>query len=115
MRVTKRARCIFRKVRPGVILLKNTEMRAMTQRSAKPTHNPVGPHIVKVNDTIPYSVPLRVGALYFWDVTGGIVLLGQGTNQVLIKWARPGAGIVRISTQHRDAMAEPGGLSVTIK
>lgn len=89
-------------------------MRAMTQRNAKPIHTPAGLQIVKVNDTTPYSVPLRVGALYYWDVTGGIILLGQGTNQILIKWAKPGAGIVRLSTQYGEAMPEPGGLSITI-
>jgi hypothetical protein len=44
-----------------------------------------------------YSVPLNVGTTYFWTASGGIIVSGQGTNKVSIKWNGGVAGAVKVS------------------
>lgn len=47
-------------------------------------------------NTVLYSVPSSAGAQYFWNVTGGTILSGQGTNQITVQW-NPGSGLGEVS------------------
>ncbi|MFN0015325.1 MAG: PKD domain-containing protein, partial [Saprospiraceae bacterium] len=50
------------------------------------------------NATATYTVPKWLSVLYNWQVTGGTVLSGQGTNVVVIQWGTaPGPGIINLS------------------
>ena len=44
-----------------------------------------------------YCTPLNVGSTYFWAVTGGTVVGGQGTNCVTILWGAIGSGTVSVA------------------
>jgi uncharacterized protein (DUF1501 family) len=44
-----------------------------------------------------YSVPLLQGATYQWEVVGGTILTGQGTNTITVKWNNGTAGSVKVT------------------
>jgi hypothetical protein len=41
-----------------------------------------------------YLVPYVAGRFYFWTVTGGRILSGQGTNSIVVEWDQDGIGSV---------------------
>lgn len=43
-----------------------------------------------------YSVPFLEGATYQWEVVGGTILTGQGTNTITVKWNNGTAGSVNV-------------------
>ncbi|OWY21881.1 hypothetical protein BVG80_12190 [Sphingobacteriales bacterium TSM_CSM] len=47
-------------------------------------------------NTTVYSVPASAGAQYFWSVTGGTIVSGQGTNEIAVQW-NPGSGQGQVS------------------
>jgi hypothetical protein len=97
---------------PTVILFKkNNAMLFMNTTTAAP----IGPHIVNVKDQLPYFVPLKVGALYSWSVTGGNIKFGQGTNQIIVEWTESGEGSVNIIVNHRGTKPQPTGITVIIE
>jgi len=50
------------------------------------------------NATATYTVPKWMSVVYNWQVTGGTVLSGQGTNTVVIQWGTaPGPGIINLT------------------
>lgn len=50
------------------------------------------------NATATYTVPKWMSVLYNWQVSGGTVLSGQGTNTVVIQWGTaPGPGIINLT------------------
>lgn len=44
-----------------------------------------------------YSVPATAGHTYIWDVVGGTILSGQGTNQIQVQWSSGTAGTVSVT------------------
>ncbi|MCB0599353.1 MAG: PKD domain-containing protein [Lewinellaceae bacterium] len=45
-----------------------------------------------------YTVPKWASVYYDWQVTGGAVLSGQGTNTVVVQWgAAPGPGVINLN------------------
>lgn len=45
-----------------------------------------------------YTVPKWLSVDYNWQVTGGTILSGQGTNTVVIQWgAAPGPGVIQLN------------------
>lgn len=67
------------------------------------TVNPVanatisGPNTVVENLTYGYSVPSTTGATYLWNVTGGTILSGAGTNSIMVQWGSAGTGTVTVT------------------
>jgi hypothetical protein len=58
----------------------------------------VGSSSVKLNDTSSYSVALATGYTYSWNVSGGTVLSGLGSNQIKVHWNQTGAsGVVKVN------------------
>lgn len=43
-----------------------------------------------------YSVPSLAGANFQWEVVGGTILAGQGTNTITVKWENGTAGSVKV-------------------
>ena len=54
-----------------------------------------GDAIVNINSELFYTDTLQVGAQYVWEVINGIILSGQGTNIIKIRWNNFGNGEVR--------------------
>lgn len=42
--------------------------------------------------SVTYSTPFTNGSKYFWEIEGGDILGGQGTNQVTVDWGDVGTG-----------------------
>jgi hypothetical protein len=82
---------------------------------ATTTLSPIGPHIVNVKDKLPYFVPLKAGAIYSWQVHGGQIMFGQGTNQIIVEWTRSGEGSVNLTVNQRGAKAQPTGITVIVE
>jgi PKD repeat protein len=59
------------------------------------------------NATATYSVPKWLSALYAWQVTGGTIISGQGTNTIQVQWG-PGPGPGMIHLQYNSSFL--GGL-----
>ena len=46
---------------------------------------------------VEYSTPNVPGHNYFWEVTGGTITSGQGTNSITVDWGITSPGIVRVT------------------
>jgi len=44
-----------------------------------------------------YTAPKWMGVYYHWQVTGGTILLGEGTNTITVKWGGPGTGTITLN------------------
>ncbi|MBL7798809.1 MAG: PKD domain-containing protein [Saprospiraceae bacterium] len=50
------------------------------------------------NASATYTVPKWMSVVYNWQVTGGTILSGQGTNTVVIQWGTaPGPGVINLN------------------
>ncbi len=71
---------------------------AFVIRKAGCSFSPVitGITTVCTNEPQTYSVPVIPGSSYVWTVTGGVIVSGQGTNQISVLWNNGIAGTVNI-------------------
>lgn len=66
------------------------------------------------NGTI-YSVNLNPGSTYTWNVTGGAIASGQGTNTINVDWGTSGSGSVSVfETNPAGCPSQPTNINVTI-
>lgn len=56
---------------------------------------------VCTDGTMNYSTAAQAGASYFWTVTGGSIVSGQGTNSIEVKWAAGGNGSVKVDVMQQ--------------
>ncbi len=52
----------------------------------------IGADSVNQLQIVDYSVAVNQGVNYYWEITGGDILNGQGTNSVQIQWSGVGTG-----------------------
>lgn len=58
----------------------------------------IGDSAVTVNYITNYTTPYSYGAQYIWSVTNGLILSGQNTNTISVKWnSTPSQGIVNVT------------------
>lgn len=63
-----------------------------------PTPNISGDVDVCENETaVAYSTPAVGGNTYVWNVTGGAIASGAGTNSITVDWGGPGGGSVEVT------------------
>ena len=77
--------------------------------SAIPAPVVSGLALVCENDEADYSTPYNEGSSYTWEVTGGTVVSGTGTDQVVILWGTAGTGYVTVTELNAgncEAMSE---------
>ena len=55
-----------------------------------------GPIVVCENSTEVYTLPKWMTTTYQWDVTGGVVLSGDGSHQATIQWGPAGVGTIHV-------------------
>ncbi len=55
-----------------------------------------GPSSVCIGSEITYKTPFNAGRTYRWDVSGGIIQSGQGTDSVVVLWGFLGVGTVSV-------------------
>lgn len=61
-----------------------------------------------------YSVINTPGSTYNWDVTGGSVISGNGTNSVTINWGDEDEGVLRVTESNGCSNGSPVALSVDL-
>ncbi len=54
-----------------------------------------------------FTLPNFEGTTYTWTVTGGEIILGQGTHQVEIKWEQSGDQLISVTQENRCGPTEP--------
>ncbi|HEC43494.1 MAG TPA: hypothetical protein ENI20_11760, partial [Bacteroides sp.] len=59
-----------------------------------------------------YSVTSQVGYTYAWIISGGTLVSGDGTNEVIINWGSAGSGSVQVTSTHSCGSATPVVLNV---
>lgn len=64
--------------------------------------------------TAPYSTVYYSSRTYLWKVTNGIVVSGQGTNAVNVKWLTPGMGMVKVITTSTAGYIDSNLVNVTV-
>ena len=62
-----------------------------------------GPGTSQVNQSVQYTTPLHGSNLYTWDVMGGLITAGQGTNLVTVLWTTAGVGTVTVTETTSNA------------
>jgi hypothetical protein len=46
-----------------------------------------------------YGVPFAEGSTYLWEISGGTVTDGQGTNMITVEWGEPGDGSLSVTEE----------------
>ncbi len=92
-----------------------TSFRNYVKVTVNPSPNATisGPISVVENLTYSYSVPSTTGATYNWNVTGGTILSGAGTNNIMVQWGSPGTGTVSVTVTLAPC-SKTSNISVTI-
>ncbi len=60
------------------------------------------------NSTASYSVQKWLSASYDWNVTGGTILSGQGTNTIVVQWGAAGTGTIDLKYSSKFLGGLPG-------
>ena len=65
--------------------------------SQTPSPEISGLDIVCDNEQVDYAAEDVTGSTYIWDIVGGEVIAGAGTNMISVMWGEPGAGSVFVT------------------
>ncbi|WP_192347351.1 YCF48-related protein [Algoriphagus sp. Y33] len=69
---------------------------------------------VCLDESIVYSVPQLGGVDYMWEVSGGEVVEGQGTSEILVNWNSPGSQELRLVQENSCGKADPILKEITV-
>ena len=61
-----------------------------------------GSYLVCSGYTEDYMTEDHAGSTYTWEVTGGTIVNGSGTNQVSVEWGVPGAGSLVVTEESAE-------------
>lgn len=61
-----------------------------------------------------YSVINNVGSSYVWNVIGGVIASGQGSNSISVSWGANGVGSVSVSETSVNGCVQPTATSITV-
>ncbi len=82
-----------------------------------PVSTITGPASIPANATgISYAVENRIGYTYAWIVSGGTLVSGDGSSEIIVDWGGEGAGNVQVTATHNacGASAAPENLIINI-
>ncbi len=83
--------------------------------SQLPTPEITGLSLVCDEEEAEYETAPNTGSTYEWTITGGEIISGAGTNQVIVLWGMPGNGIIElIETSNDNCEANAETIEVTI-
>jgi photosystem II stability/assembly factor-like uncharacterized protein len=74
----------------------------------------LGEGTVCKDNTYTYSLPKVEGTTYTWNVLGGEIAQGQGTNKVEVKWTLSGQQLLSVSQENRCGPAAPILKTITV-
>jgi PKD repeat protein len=61
-----------------------------------------------------YTTTANVGNTYDWEVSGGTIATGAGTNEITVNWGNPGDGYVKVTETNADCSATTEDFDVVI-
>ena len=61
-----------------------------------------------------YSYPLASGSSVIWEVVGGEIMEGQGTNEIKVKWDMVETGTVKVTETNQNCQSLPSELNVSL-
>lgn len=61
-----------------------------------------GLELVCNDEEADYQTTDNPGSIYSWEVMGGIIIAGGGTNQITVLWGAPGMGYVKVTEENAD-------------
>jgi len=64
---------------------------------AGPIVNIVGATEVNVGNIDPYTITPVIGSSYEWTVSGGEIISGQGTDNIMVQWDEAGPGYIEVN------------------
>ncbi len=73
-----------------------------------------GDSVVYANSTQNYSVTDTAGSSYYWVITGGNVLSGQGSGSVQVQWGAQGNGIITLIETWLNGCVDTLFMDVTV-
>jgi len=73
-----------------------------------------GEGAVCINTSQEYQVDETLGTVYVWEVSGGEILEGQGTNRILVEWRNTGQQIVRITPSNPCGQGETASKEILV-
>ncbi len=80
-----------------------------------PTPEISGLTLVCKNNSADYETDYNAGTTYSWNVSGGEIIAGVGTNLVTISWGEPGSGYINLlETNAADCEKQTDDFTVTI-
>ncbi len=93
----------------------NTSVPYMVTISLLPTPSITGSTVVMENATgVTYTTDFDSDNLYTWNVTGGIIATGLGTNEITVNWGLGGTGMVTVTETNQYGCSGTQTINVTI-
>lgn len=103
-------KCFVRLVSPLKTIISST--LEIKRRSPVSIGEVTGPAFVKVNEIHEYQTALPTGFNAIWDVAGGSIQGGAGTNKIAIKWTT--AGMFKLKVKANDTCSNQRQLSISV-
>lgn len=73
-----------------------------------PTAVVSGPTVVCANETVTYTLPKWPSVYYNWQIAGGTLVSGQGTNVATVQWGAGPSGLITVSYSSPFLQGLPG-------
>jgi PKD repeat protein len=61
-----------------------------------------------------YSTASVEGSTYTWEISGGSITSGAGTNEITVTWGNPGAGFVKVTESNDDCTVTTSNFDIFI-
>jgi PKD repeat protein len=61
-----------------------------------------------------YTTPMVEGNDYTWEISGGTITAGAGTNEIIVTWGNPGSGYVKVTETNEECTVTTLNFMVTI-
>ena len=70
--------------------------------------------VCEFSNNVPYSVTNSNGSTYKWKITGGTIISGQGTANILVDWNNAGAGALIVTETAYDALNHDSCIGIPV-
>ncbi|WP_304518087.1 YCF48-related protein [Cecembia rubra] len=74
-----------------------TGLEVIVSNTPRQINTILGEGVVCIGTSQPYSVDNILGTVFVWEVDGGNILEGQGTNRIVVGWSNTGNRSVRVT------------------
>ncbi len=61
-----------------------------------------------------YTTPVADGNTFAWEISGGTITGGAGTNEIIVTWGNPGTGFVKVTESNDDCSVTTTNFEIVI-